>query len=440
MRTSDLGAPRGPLFGLLLGVLVVLLMTVSPLALNALGLNYDGTGGSPLEKIHPVTMLAAALVLAAGAASGNPVTWALATATANPSLLPYLGVIALLIVHSLRVVELPFTHFFDTFVLPALLFVLLRRPDEARGRHLAWLLHALMAANAALGIFEFVTGFRLTPLVAGGVLLEDDWRSTALLGHPLSNACLTGSYLLALTLGGGRDLPGALRGGVFLLNAGGMVAFGGRASSVLLLLILAAILAFRIFGIARGDRFSTGAVLKGLLVAPIAGVVVVALAETGFFDQFVERFVDDKGSAETRVEMFELFRHIPLGELLLAPDARQVTTLQHMHGLEFGIESFWVSYVLSYGLIPSLVFFVALGFFSYDVIRNLRRGAVWLFVFFYAVASTSLSLSAKSPLLAVFTLIALVLMRPLADEQPGAARPRHRSPGGRPARAALARY
>ena len=72
-------------------------------------------------------------------------------------------------------------------------------------------MHALLLLNATIGIVEFASGLRFTPLVAAGVVIEDDWRSTALLGHPLANASLTGAYILMLALGAGRDLPPLLR-------------------------------------------------------------------------------------------------------------------------------------------------------------------------------------------------------------------------------------
>ncbi len=403
--------PASAGFTLALGVLVALLMTISPLALVELGFAYDEAGGNALEKIHPATMLAALLVLVAAAGAGNPIGWALQQVSDSRSLVPYLGVIALLVVFSLRVVHLPFTHFFDTSLLPIFVYVLFKDMRETRGRNLALLLHVLMAFNAGLGLFEFASGLRITPLVAEGQIIEDDWRSTALLGHPLSNASLTGCYLLILSLGGGRDLPSLVRLSVFLLNVAGMVVFGGRAATVLLLVLLVLLAATRLVGILRGGRFSPSSVLKGLVMVPLAALLTVVAAEAGFFDKFISRFFDDKGSAETRAEMFELFNHIPLSELLLAPDSRQIDTLKHHYGLDFGIESFWVSFVLQYGLIASLAYFAVLLAFSIDVIRRVRPGSPWAFVFFYGVASTSVSLSAKSPLLGIFTLMILVLLR-----------------------------
>lgn len=407
---SFASSPAGALFGLWLGVLAILLMTISPLALVSFGLNYDEPGGNPLEKIHPATLLAAALVLVAAMNSGNPLTWLIGNAERHPILILYLGAIALLIVHSIRVVNLPFTHFFDTFVLPAMIFLLYKGMSDVRAHRLALLVHALMFVNAAIGIGEFATGLRLTPIVAAGIVIDDDWRSTALLGHPLANASLTGAYLLMLALGGGRDLSWLTRSSAFVVNAGGMIVFGGRAATVLLVALLAALLLQRAYHIVRGARFDTTNILKTLVVAPLAGLGITVLAEQGFFDQFLNRFVDDKGSAETRSEMFELFNHMSWHELLLAPDAQLMESLRFRYGLEFGIESFWVSFVMSYGLLAGIVFFVALIAFSLDIVRMVRPGAIWAFVFFYAVASTSVSLSAKSPLLAVFVFMVLVLM------------------------------
>jgi hypothetical protein len=411
MRAEIDNTPPGSWFGLALGLLVISMMTVSPLALIELGFAYDEAGGNALEKIHPATMLAAVLLLAAGAHAGNPIPWLLANATESRSLLPYLAVIVLLIVFSMRVVHLPFTHFFDTFVLPVMIYLLFKDMREERGRNLARLVHLLMMVNAGIGVFEFASGLRLTPIVAGGIVIEDDWRSTALLGHPLANASLTGCYLLLLSLGGGRDLPASLRLVAFLLNAAGMVVFGGRAATVLLIVLLVLLALTRLADILRGGRFSPVSVLKGLILVPVSALIMVVAAEAGFFDRFISRFFDDKGSAETRAEMFELFNHIPFSELLLAPDARQIETLQFHYGLDFGIESFWISFVLSYGLVASLVFFAALLAFSIDVIRRIGAGSPWAFVFFYGVASTSVSLSAKSPLLGIFTLMLLVLLR-----------------------------
>ncbi len=431
--------PDGRIIGLGLALVAIVFVTISPLALVALGLNYDDAGGSPFEKIHPATMLSVATLGLAALYQRNPLSSLLTALLAFPGTAFFLLMIALLITHSIRVVGLPFTFFFDTFLAPVLVFFLFKDMREGRARRFVWLFHTLMMANAVVGILEFATGLRITPLVASGLVIEDDWRSTALLGHPLANASLTGAYILALALGAARELPRALAVAGFVISSAGMVVFGGRASSVILLIMLLALGASRALDFVRGKRFKTRAIISALVALPILSLFLAGLAEAGFFDQFIERFFDDQGSADTRVEMFELFKHISWSELLLAPDAKQLATLRTIYGLDFGIESFIISFVLSYGIIPGMAFFAGLFLFCRDVLRSLRPGGAWVLVFFFAVASTSVSLSAKTPLFAVLILMLVVLMRPNRTVVSGMSRSAghlqfNHAPGAHPAR------
>ncbi|MCB1483845.1 MAG: VpsF family polysaccharide biosynthesis protein [Hyphomicrobiaceae bacterium] len=403
--------PDGRLPGLGLALVAVLFMVISPLALVLLGLNYDDAGGGPLEKVHPATVLAFAVLGLSALYVRNPLTATLNALLAYPGTLIFLITVGLLIVHSIRVVGLPFTFFFDTFLAPVVVFFLFKDMRQERADRFVLLFHTLMMVNATIGIIEFAVGVRLTPLVANGIVIEDDWRSTALLGHPLANASITGAYILTLALGAARDLPRPFAIGGFVIASAGMVVFGGRASSVLLLVMLMGLAASRAGAILRGARFDRRTLIAALIAIPLVSLAIITLAEAGFFDLFIERFLDDRGSASTRIEMFELFKHIPLNELLLAPDPEQLATLRTLYGLDFGIESFWVSFVLSYGLVPGLAFFAGLFLFCRDIVRATRPGTIWVLVFFFLVASTSVSLSAKTPLFAILVLMLLVLMR-----------------------------
>ena len=403
--------PDSRAFGLTLALVAVLLLTISPLALLALGYNYDDTGGNAFEKVHPGTLLAFALLGACGLMQRNPLTSLLNALLAWPGTAMFVLMIGLLILHCIRVLEVPFTGFIDTFLAPVAVFFLFKDMRDTRAGRFVWLFHVLILSNAVVGLAEFATGTRLTPLVASGLVIEDDWRSTALLGHPLANAILTGAYILAMALGAARQLPRPVAALAFILSAAGMVVFGGRASTLLLIGILACLGVWRGFAILQGAHFQKRAILAALITLPVLALCLGVLEEAGFFDLFIERFFDDNGSADTRVEMFELFRHMPFDELLLAPDPGQLATYKRLYGLDFGIESFWISFVLSYGLIPGLVFFVTLFLFCRDVVRAAAPGAIWVLAFFFIVASTSVSLSAKTPVFAVLILLIMVLLR-----------------------------
>lgn len=410
--SGTLTPPPGVLFGGLLALLVTLFLTVSPYALMELGWNYGETGGSALEKIHPATLLAAFLVLLTAFMSSNPLVPIVNALAEHPRLVVYLATVILMMAHALLVVGLPFTVFIDSFIGPALVFLLLADVEETRRRRLAWLIHVFFLANALLGLVEVGTGFRLTPLYIEGETLEAEWRASALLGHPLSNAMLTGSYMVLLLSGGARDLPALLRPVAFLIAAAGMVAFGGRAATALLVLFVAWHGLRRAVEVLSGKPFNPWLALAGLIGLPLLALGVLALADVGFFDRFLTRFVDDEGSAGTRIAMFELFRHLSWPEIVLGPDAAYVHDMMRHYGLDYGIESFWVSTVLAHGLLASGVFFLGLLVFCLEVVR-VRPGALAAMLYFFAVASASLSLSAKTHGFSVLVLLILVLLPPV---------------------------
>ena len=68
--------------------------------------------------------------------------------------------------------------------------------------------------------------------------------------------------ILTLALGAARDLPRPLAISGFVIASAGMVVFGGRASSVILLLMLLALGAVRSVQIAQGRRFDTRAISR----------------------------------------------------------------------------------------------------------------------------------------------------------------------------------
>ena len=404
-----------------LQLMVVLFLGVSGSALYVFGWQYADTGGSFIEKLHPASLLSVALLLFAASASGNTLTGLLNIVRSHRYLVPYFLVIALLVAHSIFVVKLPFTVFIEVFLVPAIVFLLLGDLPPALARRLALLIHVLLFANAVLGLAELAYGFRLTPLVVNGELLEDEPRSTALLGHPLGNALLVGSYLLILALGGGRDLPAAVRPVCFVVNAASMVAFGGRAASLALILALVLLAARRFLEVARGATFDPRSVLAGIAVLPVLAITIFGLQELGFFSAFAGRIADDEGSASARIEMFELLRHVSWSELFFGPDPQVIATWSRLLGLDYGIENFILSYTLSYGAIATAILVAALIQFCRHVYAALQPHASWVFVYFFAVCMTSTSLSSKSTIFTVLVMLLMILLRPmrLEDQAPG---------------------
>ena len=391
---------------------------VSGLMLSAMGVAYDTGGGALWQKIHPASYLAFLAVTLLAFARFAPVAFFDDLVRYHKGTLAFLGVWLLLLVHIAFFVHAPIATIVDTFLLPVALLILLSRVSAREASTLAVFIHAAMAANALIAIFEFATGARLTPLVAEGVTLVADWRSSALLGHPLLNALMTATYTLIMLQGGGRDLSPVVRAGIVVLQLVALIAFGGRVATLALAVFGGVALAWQLWRSVRDRRLRSGSVALFTAAATVSIIGLILLGTGGFFDLFARRFDQDMGSADARVAMFNLIGQLPFTAFLFGSDPEHVASLQRLNGIEFGIESFWVAFVAFYGIAISIPFFAGLAAFLVDLKRATRPPSGWTIVFFIAVCSTSLSLAGKTTALAMFVVMLLLLLRPAdpADE------------------------
>lgn len=390
---------------------IAALFLLSNLMLATLGLNYEGAGGAAWQKIHPASYLAILGLAIMVLRSGNPLRFVDELIARQPGVLILtVGVGALLVFISLFI-KGPVTQLIDTFVLPICLFVMLTRQSEPWLQRAALFVHAFMACNALLGLAEFLVGFRITPIIAEGIELTGDWRSSALLGHPLSNAALTALYAFMLVAGGGRDLPRPVVWGALLLQVLAMAAFGGRTATGLFFLFAVPALCLAVWRFRGRFEVSPGSAAGLVALALVALMAGVALVEAGFFDRFLMRFLEDQGSAAARQSMFYLLDRLPPENFLFGSDPELIATLQRLEGIPFGIESFWIAFVANYGLVMSALFFLTLFAFLRELNRVSAPASLYAIVMFILICSTSTSLASKTASLAVFVTLTAILLR-----------------------------
>jgi len=381
--------------------------------------------GPSFIQVHPATYLLAMAVLARIVLQGRPTYFMIAAAARHRGAVVFLWIVTCLLAYVAANLHVPLSSLIDTFVFPIMALFLFDGIDEGNARRVAILIHMIFAANAILALVEMASGWHLTPVVALGIDLSvADHRSSALFGHPLGNAMLTGLYIVALAVGAGRDLPPWLRPIALLLQLAAMVSFGGRLATVATL-GLCAVLALRAtFAILAGRRFRANSAAFFLGLLPLVAIGIAGAYAAGFFDQLLDRFVSDNRSAEARVIMFELMQRFPVSQLLFGPDQELLSAMMWTEGIEFGIESFWVSFVLTYGAVPSLFFFIGFGAFLVDLWRHAGKGAIWTIAYFLIVASGSLSIGGKTLALGALVMIDMVLLRAPRDERAEIAWPR----------------
>lgn len=390
---------------------VLTLFLVSSKVLQWLGLPYATSGGSALAKFHPATFLAIAALLLSAAAAGFSRFTARA-AIERPGLVAFAFAILLLLFQAVIVQKLPVSAIVDTFVLPLALFLSICALSDRAGSRLALVLHVVFFANSAIGYIEYTTGFRLTPYYMGSEVITYDWRATALFGHPLSNALITGAYLLVLANGGGKRFDVRLTAFLLVFHLGALAAFGGRAATIVVLALLALRGAFASLGILAGRRVSRRAVITAVVVVTLIATLGTLAVLGGFLDSFLDRFQDDHGSANTRVAMFHVFDGTSWHDMIFAPDLGHIAANQRRLDLAIAIESFIVAFFAYYGAVTMVLFFAGLAAFCAETVRVTGASAIMPLAYFFIVSSTSTGIANKTVDFGMLTAMLLLFLTP----------------------------
>ena len=401
-----------------------LLFGVSAMTLSALGVAYDQAGGSFLQKFHPATYMASLALAVRFIARARPLGW-LAEQTARfPGAIYFVTTWIVMIVFAAVAQKAPISPIIDSFLCSVAFLVLYADADERTRATMRVALHAFMFVNACIGIVEFVTHWRLTPYVAAGKVILHDYRSTALLGHPLVNAAVGAAYLLMLLYGADRAVGWGLRLVLVGVQLASFVTFGGRTAIVLSIALGAPRLARPALEVLAGRRFDMRAALVAALSAPVLLAAIVLLAQRGTFDGLLERFADDKGSADARLLIFQLFDYFSLDELLFGPDQQRLASIQNTLGIEYGIESSWFGFLFGYGAFMTLFFLAAFAALMWELWRRSRPGAWALFLYILVQLSSAAGISVKSLVFDQFVVLLLAFFCDWPREQraPAAAR------------------
>lgn len=386
---------------------VLLLFGLSAMTLSAFGIAYDQAGGNFLQKFHPSTYAACLALALRFLARRNPFGWLFAQTERFPGATYFVVTWLIMLVFASLVQRLPISPLIDSFLCSVALLVLYSDADERTRATLRLALHAFMFVNACIGLGEFVTKTRLTPYVTGGKIILHDYRSTALLGHPLVNSGTGAAYALMLIYGADRAVGWMLRLVLIGVQAAALVTFGGRTAIVLCGFLGGLRMFAPALQILAGRRFDMRGALLAALAAPVVIGVVVFLVQRGTFDGLIERFADDKGSADARLLIFQLFNYFSFDELLFGPDPQRLATIQNTLGIEYGIESSWFGLLFGYGAFMTLFFLVAFGALMWEYWRRARPGAWALILYLLVQLSSAAGISVKTPMLSQFVVLLL---------------------------------
>ncbi len=402
----------------LMAATVMLLAVLSQAMLTAAKIHYATASGSFVEKVHPATYL---VVLTLGlllARRGDPMHEIDRILTHVKLLMVFLFCWGLLVLQCL-ILHRPVTGAIDTFLLPVLFALIAWSLTAQQRRPLVWVLHAFMWLNIAAGYYEYVSGHRIVPLTVGGVPIYGEWRSTAFLGSPLAASSVIALYTICLILRPALIRPALLRVSAVILALGSLMAFGGRTALVSVLVVLAGAVCVRLFSFIAGRRLPLQLVMLTICAVFLIAAAVAALLQSGAFDNMLNRFSSDKGSANTRLLSLHLVTLLDWREFAFGTDPTRGSALQYMMGLQYGIESFWLACIVQYGAICTALISIGMGGFLIELLRRSEPVARIAVLFVIVDASSSVSFSSKNITLAL--LIALIVLLLARERRPNRA-------------------
>jgi hypothetical protein len=403
----------GPGIQKMLAIYVVLLFFISGNVLDLIGYDYSSIGGSPIVKIHVSTyfivVLFAAFVFSYPHKS-DLVRYYLATKLGT---IYFLGAATFALINIVADGRNGFGMFFDTDLHLFLCCMLLPFVPPAEMNRLERFLHWFFAINALLGIVELAIGFNIFPLTTyspdGITTIEP--RATAFLSHPLHAATVTCVYIVSLLAGGGRLLRQNLRVPMIGLQTAALLAFGGRTALLLTLLIIAMIVLWQAVRFSTGKRLSRFSVITTVAIIPVGIAAVSVLAYVGFFDQFLDRFTEDGGSARSRLLMLPLLLSFNWADFLWGASTDYVRAQIYSFGLEWGVENPFLQMSVYQGVVVASLIMSGIFLVLYDAFKRLEPRVIFPMVVYLLLCNTFGSFAGRFINIAIFMIVISTLFR-----------------------------
>lgn len=273
------------------------------------------------------------------------------------------------------------------------------RRDISRSVLILYIIECLIAIfERVIGnlVFGWVT--RDNILMALGA--DNEFRSTAIFGHPLQNALIV-STIMAFILFSNIKINAKLW--LWFLGYMAILSFNTRSSMVGDALILG-------FFLLSKMRYSKGKVKIGYFLLSVLGAasILSLLFKTSLGGRLIEMGLVDDSSAQVRINSWSIFDYFSLNDFLWGHSSKEVSYFLYSAGL-IVTENFWIDWMLIYGLAIVILYVV----FMYYLLRSLysrynKTAILGTCSTFWLIASTNNSLSATFIPLLVFILCVIL--------------------------------
>lgn len=411
--------PVGPIVFRMLVASICASMLLSGRLLWQLGINYLTADASAIEKIHISTYMILITFIVWVVQSGGDENRIIDVKKIKPAI--YYSICSVFIlIYAVTFLDGQLALVVDSFICPPLYVMMMGALTRRQRNIVLALILGYISINVVILFYEVAASSLFLPpvyndftdlkVVHTAAASEFEGRASGLYGHPLAAGTITLIFLV-----GAIETVNQLRWklATMAIMAGAIATFPtfGSRWSLLLFILYCGFVAVRfMLNIAKSRRISQQSIVILFVIGLAALPMGAAAYQLGVFDKLIERIEDDNGSAASRVAAWNLFISSDLDEIMLGDVDGKMADKLFVRETTYGIEVFWLGFVMRYGVICSLIFFPALLALMYQLRRDGGTMGTMVGIAFLAVISGSLSILGKTQLFSQVVIVAYAMM------------------------------
>ncbi|MDR3448282.1 MAG: VpsF family polysaccharide biosynthesis protein [Alphaproteobacteria bacterium] len=371
--------------------------------LNIIGIPYGSEDAPTIGKIHPGTYFIIASLLVLILSRGNPLDGLLRVARRQTAFFIFLAIYVLIIFYwALRNPE-GIGVLIDTHIVIPICAIVFSYATLRQCRMIVYSYAGIAIVNSVIGIFESLTHIRIFPFDPSWEVLQQDYfRASALLGHPLTNACFTAVSLFIVM--GLRLRPG-LKAFAFVVMLVSLVGFGSRSAlgfAAMGLVVLGLIGIRKSFLSKNMTVMRLMLIVLGVMLIPALCVALIYAAmhsEMGARLMAYDSLHDE--SATARLVALHVIDFMSPHDLLFGMSSDQITAISSQEGLAnpADIENPWILMFMFLGIFMFTLWFLGLAGFVWRLMAGSSPALQLAIIEYFCIASTSNSFARKDPIL-----------------------------------------
>ena len=362
--------------------------------LQSFGYQMGAFASSDFTKFHPLTYIVLIIIFIEFLLWQNITVRYLFSRPVYFVLIVFVGIIYFFLYLNNFATSISFL--IDTLCLPILIACILSQYGEKVRAKSVKFIFWLLIFNCLFSVFERLVNHNFFPVNVG---YGEQFRSTALLGHPLNNGLVCLTFYLYILSYYDISIFRIIIQGLIILS---LICFGSRGC--LYIAIISSIV-FSLFKLFNSKILLPSKINEGKYLAFLGFMLMFLfylIVNTSLGERFMDvGFFDD--SAEVRFSSWNLIDTNMLLSYLWPTSPLDIEILMNLHGINI-IENFIVVWILKFGLLFSSILIILLIYFMFTLRAPITAMRISTVLFFMA-ANTNNSLSTSTTALIVFTIL-----------------------------------